>query len=1423
MKRVLVAIALLLFTLPVLAQDSGEESNSTIIRLIEDQLSAPNRQIRLTGISGALTSEATIEQITIADREGVWLRIEDAEIVWTRLALLRGRLEINSLTARLVEASRRPLPDESMPTPESSSFRLPDLPVAVNIETFEIESARFGADVFGLESEVSSTGSMSLQDGSLEASLRIERTDGPGGQLQLAASYDDETEQLDLDLRLREPGNGIIASLARIEGRPPVDLALSGSGPIGDIDFALTFDADDRRVLTGTAQLRRSDAGLGFAADLSGPVAEVVAPVYRPFFGQETRLQANGVFGQAGVTVDRFEIDTAQLSVEGSAATSDGFLRRLSLRGRIADSAGETVVLPVAGGETRLQNADVEIEFGAQANGDWSADIEIAGLATDDLDIRRLWLSANGRTEALDDADRRRITLIGEGSISGIAADDPDIAQAVGEDVAISVAGAWRAGEPVMIEEAMLSARDLLVSLTGTIEEYALDGDFLLRTADLAPFSGLAGQEIEGSARISARGTVMPLSGGFDLALDGEVVDLRLENRSLDGLLRGTTTIDGGFARNEDGFETRDFRVANPQFQLAADGAFATGSADFDFTAMVNDLSSLNDRASGRLTAGGSAKGSDGRIALSAEMAVPSGVLLGKDLSSAKITFSGTRADGELIGNLAGDADLAGSAVELQSGLAMRRDGSRVLDDLKFTADGADITGRLSQGAEGLLDGSLDIDAPDVTALAAIFLQEASGAVEAQLVLSAEGDRQDASIAAEVNGLSVRTIRVDAAQVDLKMTHLFTAPQSDGRVAASGVRVGGVRLATLDATANLAGRETVLAADATFATGANATLGGRLSPLGEGFALTLDTLVLRQADANASLSEPVRITFADDNIGIEPLRMRVGNGSLSLSGDAGDEIDLDIEATALPLDIANAIRPELGLAGTVDGSASVTGTREQPRLRFDARARGVTAAAIREAGLSSLSVNASGQTADGRLSLSAEASSAEGLRAVASGTVPLPDGPYDLRVEGQAPLSLADRFIEARGARSAGTATFDLTVAGPRADPVFDGRFSVRNGQFFDPQASIRLVDISVDGEISAAEVRLVSAQARLADGGRVTASGQIALESDYPANLEIVLAGARYRQADLLSATLDGRLNLTGQLLRDPVLAGTITIAEAEIVVPENFGGGAADLDVQHVSPTPPVAATLDRARGRSKVATPTARPSVARLDITIAAPRRLFVRGRGLDAELGGSIQVRGPVNDIQPVGAFQLIRGRLSILGERIVFDEGAVQLVGSLDPVLRFVATAGRSDITVAITVTGRASNPEIALSSQPALPQDEILALLIFNRGLNELSALQIARLAAAAAELAGSGSSLTGRLRQATGLDDIDIYTDEEGETAIRAGRYIRENIYLGVEAGTGGETRGTVNLDITDNVKAKGSVSSDGSSGIGLFFEKDY
>jgi translocation and assembly module TamB len=173
--------------------------------------------------------------------------------------------------------------------------------------------------------------------------------------------------------------------------------------------------------------------------------------------------------------------------------------------------------------------------------------------------------------------------------------------------------------------------------------------------------------------------------------------------------------------------------------------------------------------------------------------------------------------------------------------------------------------------------------------------------------------------------------------------------------------------------------------------------------------------------------------------------------------------------------------------------------------------------------------------------------------------------------------------------------------------------------------------------------------------------------------------------------------------------------------------------------------------------------------LDLAIVAPSKVFVRGRGIDTELGGEVRLAGPVSAIRPVGALRMRSGRIDILGKRVAFERGELTLVGDLDPNLDFVATSRGDTVSVTVAVYGRASNPQISFTSVPELPQDEVLSQLLFGRGIDQLSPLQIGQLGVAAAELAGSGGGpgILEQLRAGTGLDNLDITSDSEGNIAV--------------------------------------------------------
>jgi translocation and assembly module TamB len=203
---------------------------------------------------------------------------------------------------------------------------------------------------------------------------------------------------------------------------------------------------------------------------------------------------------------------------------------------------------------------------------------------------------------------------------------------------------------------------------------------------------------------------------------------------------------------------------------------------------------------------------------------------------------------------------------------------------------------------------------------------------------------------------------------------------------------------------------------------------------------------------------------------------------------------------------------------------------------------------------------------------------------------------------------------------------------------------------------------------------------------------------------------------------------------------------------------------------------------------------------------------------------LRISGTTANVVPIGQFNLVRGRLEILGQRFTLDKGQIALQGALLPYIDFSAVTTQGDYTITIAISGQANAPQVTFSSAPDLPQDEVISRLIFGRGLENLSAIQAAQLASAVATLAGKGGDgIISKLRKSTGLDDLDISTDAAGNAQLKAGKYLSKNLYTDVTVAGDGTSEINLNLDVNKNVTARGTVGSDGASGIGIYYERNY
>ncbi len=228
--------------------------------------------------------------------------------------------------------------------------------------------------------------------------------------------------------------------------------------------------------------------------------------------------------------------------------------------------------------------------------------------------------------------------------------------------------------------------------------------------------------------------------------------------------------------------------------------------------------------------------------------------------------------------------------------------------------------------------------------------------------------------------------------------------------------------------------------------------------------------------------------------------------------------------------------------------------------------------------------------------------------------------------------------------------------------------------------------------------------------------------------------------------------------------------------------------------------------------------------LDLVISAPNRLFLRGRGLDAELGGQLRVGGTTDNVVPSGAFNLVRGRLEILGKRLDLSEALLQLQGDFVPFIRILASNESDGVISSVLIEGRATEPEVSFVSNPELPEEEVLSRLLFGRGLTRFRLCRRRNWQVRWRRWRGAGGrGVIGKLRKGFGLDDLDLATDAEGGASVKAGKYLTKKLYTEVEVDQQGQSQINLNFDLSPSITVRGKTGSDGNTGIGIFLEKDY
>ena len=1367
--------------------------------------------INVEAVSGDIFDDFTIGRVTVTDKDGVWLEARDVRVDWNYWSLLARRFHADEITAKSIHLIRRPALEPSVEPGGPQPLGVDIDRFAADVELMEDFSKEYGKWRLSGAAALPRHGDKDIKVDALSLSR-------PGDFLKVKAILSDKPEDLRLDLQAEEAKGGPLAGSL---GYSP-DQPFSATGLVDGRNVRLVMTTGEFTPLRVTG--RFSDAGsyLSGYANFSG------SDLMEPFVQRFGRTASIGLAAAPDSKRDGYQGMAWKLVAENITSTASGYVRTKG--GMLADNVRLSVRTPSL---TRL--AGTPLGDAAAYEGVFSGDATTFDL-DGSVDIRSAQLAGYGlsRLNGPLSLSAKDQTYTLEGELAG--------------------QGGTRQG----LLGGLLGATPRLNLTASRLK----DGNILLQDVDLRG-SALA---LTGSGRRN-------LTGGLAFNADFDVSDAGVlkpgASGHFGGKLRGSMPRSGGaWALNFDG-GGRNFRLGieevdrllgrSPKLRL-------NGSLNRGVIAITEGSRLIGDQAN--VAAKGTLRGDQLNLALDWTARGPFGIgpiaidgnMAGDGFIVGRLNTPRTRFNADFdkvaIGQLVLDAAKLGLEFNVGDGSS---DGFVTLTGTN-RGQAARGQARFRLGQDAIALSEVDVNAGGLTAKGFITL---SDLIPSTADLEVTG-RPGAFIErGELRGAIKLPANAGPESVDvsLRARDLILRGTNLHFSRISVVGQGNLSALTLNTDLQMTGENPISFNGPLVYRRLND--GHRLEGSGNAVIrgiraqLLPSTFVERRGDTNRAL-----------------VAAQLGNGTAALSldprplgrGRAGWDAKLDLKD--VPLRSINN-----DLQGVVTGSASLSNTGAETLS-------GGADVTFVNAGSASVRADQDHVLVDGRLlaairprEMQVQACAAYGNRggicdptrqdnsaalALLDLTLPmvnqasparlLTDETRDLngrlRIDGEV-KPLWD-LVDGIDRKLEGNLKANVELGGRVRAPSIVGSVALSDGVFNEGSTGLRLRNVFLNADFNQEGVRLSRLSANDYGDGRLCGYGTLWFErrgtslpnsfnqtftcdlatnanlapSRAPnaslGNLTLGLDNFRLIENDIATANASGAVQIE-RYARAISLRGALNVDKAEITpnLPGSNGIIRAPVTDRNAVRRPVAA------RPRTGATPLLSTPILMNVDLNAD---EVVVRGRGLNLLLRTDAHIRGTLTSPDLTGTARVVRGDYDFAGKRFVFDDdGTVTL--STDPskiLLNLTATREDPTITAIIKVSGTASSPRIALTSEPELPQDEILARVLFGRSVSQLSALEAAQLASGVASLAGGGGlDIIGNLRELAGLDRLS-FGGEASNMTIAGGRRLGKNLYLEIIGG--GEAGATVRVEwqVRRNIAVTSAFSGDNTSNISVRWRRE-
>ncbi|MBS0502985.1 MAG: translocation/assembly module TamB [Proteobacteria bacterium] len=1350
----------------IIAIDTDAGHRFLIDRIARLQIKS-GLKIRIGRIDGSIYGRARLKDVRLYDPQGLFLSAPDIRLSWSPWKWTVNRLDIEELTAPTATLVK---------LPKLRPGKGPTLPgFDIRIGTLSIDRLRIAEGIAGPERIGALKVSADIRNG--RAMINGAAWTSAGDRLRLLLDAEPDARKFDLGARLSAPAGGVLGKL--LGAARPIEAAIGGKGNYASWNGSARVDAGGTRIVDTALQVREGEYRLAGALFFES----VTKGRLQRLSGKRIIIDGRGRLDR-GILTGRLKLNSAALSVQ-----ADGGLDLK--RGQYDALIVRASLLQPPALFKNMRGRDVQLRAlfdGPYGTARFRYVIASPVVFFDRTGFEQARIAGMGRLSKSPVSVPIRFTarrVTGVGDVAG------GILANLSVDGVLKVTTRTITGDNLRVRSDKLTSRAALfvdlrtgdydVKLAGELTRYYIPGLGIVdvkTSLTVVPGANRLGTHITGRAQAWVR---------------------RFDNGFLAGLAGGLPYLETGLARDRDGIvHFIGLKITAPRLVLAGTGyRRRDGTFYFDGGGRQAVYGPL------RLTL-------DGRIERP-RLAI----FLPRPLDALGI------------------ADMRLFLDPNAAGFAYRANGGSALG--AWTSAGAIL---LPKGEAARIQvGTLDVAAMratgELTSRGSGFegtLRVIGSGLTGTVGFDRQGDNQRIALSFDASNARIATdpeLRVMRGGLDGEVVLDPAGLIMRGTVTARGLRRGPLSLARLAASADLRGGKGQVKAALAGSRGRAFDLQtivqvapDRLSITGGG---TVDRKPVR-------LDSPAVLTPEAGGWRLAPTALSYGGGQLRLAGLFGaDSAELDATLASVPMTVFDVVTPNLGLGGTATG-------RIQYRAPAGALPSGALDLTIRRLTRSSLVLTSKPIDLGVKAALNG---SQAAIRAVAASEgkiigraqarlAPLaPGGDLATRLSA-APLLAQLRYSGPADTlwRLTGIQQFDLSgpvaiaadITGRLNDPSIRGSLRSTDARLESSTSGTVLTHVAASGRFGGSRLVIDRMTAEAGQGGSVTGSGSFdfGAQRGVGMNLTVNAQNAVLLNRDDLGATVTGPLHIQSDGYGG-LISGEVTLDRSRY----RLGRAKVVTAVARLNVT-------ERNRPMDEMEPP-APPAPWRLDLKATARNRLMVTGLGLDSEWRTVLDIAGTVDAPILNGTATLLRGGYEFAGRRFDLDRGTIRFNGSNppDPVLDIAAIANLQGLNATIRVTGTGLRPDVSFTSNPALPEDELLSRLLFGTSITNLSAPEAVQLASAVAALqSGGGLDPINALRRAVGLDRLRIVAADPtiGQgTAIAAGKYITRRAFVEVITDGQGYSATRIEFQITRWLSVLSTISTIGRQSANVRVSKDY